>query len=842
MADKKKKKTLKKPAAPKKTTNKGTKKEEYISLFTLAGGILLCVFLYFPEGFVGSFIKDLTTGLVGWPMYVIPVLCIVNGLHKTASKNYDLHKSKYIITAVALGLLSVFTHLVTMEEANPFTFQSIRDNVVLAADGMGGGLIGGFIADLLRTLIGQAGAVIVMVTALLAVTMFFVNWSPVKMLLRAIIKTYAKTNNIRLSAKEYAAKEREKIEAEEAETGNGGFVNFSDEEIGVKGRRVAKVKRKKVSVSDINAESESSDFDSFSGIDKIINKAVPEKSAEDLAVNSADEEDYLAPYANKNGNKSEEKSEDFESESAEKVYTENEDFSDDELDEEDKNYVDAPKRLTGMEDVSEEIEEVFERIPYTFPPVSLLSSAAPTDDDANSRTELRETAQKLITTLKSFNVETKLLNVSKGPAVTRYELSLGEGIKVSKVAGLANDLALRLAAPSVRIEPVPGKDAIGMEIPNKAVSVVRARDVIDSDEFRNFDSNLAFAMGKDISGKNIVYDLSRMPHVLIAGSTGSGKSVCINTLIASIIYKADPNDVKLLMVDPKVVELGIYNGIPHLLIPVVTEPRRASGALYWAVQEMLRRYSLFADNNVRDIKGYNEMIKSSGSENTLPHIVIIIDELADLMMVAPKEVEDSICRLAQMARAAGMHLVIATQRPSVDVITGLIKANVPSRIAFAVSSSIDSRTILDSGGAEKLLGRGDMLFKPVGANKPLRIQGAFIDDKEVERLVEFIKSDHEVRYDEDIIEKIDAGKPVNVSDEFSDPSDNDELLPKAIELAVNSGKISASHIQRRLKVGFSRASRMIDQMEERGIISPPDGSKPREVLISKEDYYEMSLK
>ncbi|MBR4874394.1 MAG: DNA translocase FtsK [Clostridia bacterium] len=842
MADKKKKKTLRKPSAPKKVEKKGTKKEEYISLFTLAGGILLLVFLYFPEGFVGSFIKDLTTGLVGWPMYVIPVLCIVNGLHKTASKNYDLHKSKYIIIAVTLGLLSVFTHLVTMEEANPFMFQSIRDNVVLAADGVGGGLIGGFIADLLRTLIGQAGAVIVMVTALLAVTMFFVNWSPVKMLLRAIIKTYAKTNNIRLSAKEYAAKEREKIEAENAEGKNDGFANFSDEEIGVKGRRVAKVKKKKVSVSEINAENESSDFDSFLGIDKIINKAVPEKSAEDTSSNSADEEDYLAPYANKNGNKDEEKSEDFVSENAEKVYEESEEFLGDEFDEENKNYVDAPKRLTGMEDVSEEIEEVFERIPYTFPPVSLLSSATPTDDDSNSRTELRETAQKLITTLKSFNVETKLLNVSKGPAVTRYELSLGEGIKVSKVAGLANDLALRLAAPSVRIEPVPGKDAIGMEIPNKAVSVVRARDVIDSDEFRNFDSNLAFAMGKDISGKNIVYDLSRMPHVLIAGSTGSGKSVCINTLIASIIYKADPNDVKLLMVDPKVVELGIYNGIPHLLIPVVTEPRRASGALYWAVQEMLRRYSLFADNNVRDIKGYNEMIKSSGSENTLPHIVIIIDELADLMMVAPKEVEDSICRLAQMARAAGMHLVIATQRPSVDVITGLIKANVPSRIAFAVSSSIDSRTILDSGGAEKLLGRGDMLFKPVGANKPLRIQGAFIDDKEVERLVEFIKSDHEVRYDEDIIEKIDAGKPVNVSDEVSDPSDNDELLPKAIELAVNSGKISASHIQRRLKVGFSRASRMIDQMEERGIISPPDGSKPREVLISKEDYYEMSLK
>lgn len=455
-----------------------------------------------------------------------------------------------------------------------------------------------------------------------------------------------------------------------------------------------------------------------------------------------------------------------------------------------------------MEDVSEEMEDVYERIPYTFPSLSLLDDIAPSGDDALSRTELRETAQKLIATLKSFNVDAKLLNVSKGPTVTRYELLLGEGIKVSKVVGLANDLALRLAAPSVRIEPVPDKEAIGIEIPNKSVSIVHIKEVLDSDEFRNFKSNLAFAMGKDISGKNIVYDISRMPHVLIAGATGSGKSVCINTLITSLIYKSDPNDVKLLMIDPKVVELGIYNGIPHLLIPVVTEPRRASGALYWAVQEMLRRYTLFAENNVRDMKGYNKMITASGGENTLPHIVIIIDELADLMMVAPSEVEDSICRLAQMARAAGMHLVIATQRPSVDVITGLIKANVPSRIAFAVSSHIDSRTILDGSGAEKLLSRGDMLFKPVGSTKPTRIQGAFIDDKEVERIVEFIKNGSETRYDEGIIEKIDAGKPVNITDEIADPSDNDEFLPKAIEIAVEAGEISASHLQRRLKIGF----------------------------------------
>ena len=333
-----------------------------------------------------------------------------------------------------------------------------------------------------------------------------------------------------------------------------------------------------------------------------------------------------------------------------------------------------------------------------------------------------------------------------------------------------------------------------------------------------------------------------MPHILIAGATGSGKSVCINTLIASIIYKADPNEVKLLMIDPKVVELNVYNGIPHLMIPVVTDPRRASGALYWAVQEMTRRYAVFAEYNVRNLEGYNNAITEAGGENTMPHVVIIIDELADLMMVAPGEVEDSICRLAQLARAAGIHLVIATQRPSVDVITGIIKANIPSRIAFAVSSQVDSRTILDSAGAEKLLGRGDMLFSPVGASKPKRLQGAFISDKEVERIVEFIKSGSVARYDEDVLEKIENGKTVNVSGNDHDPGDNDELLPRAIEIAVDTGKISASYLQRRLKIGFSRAARIVDQMEERGWIGPQDGSKPREVLLSKEDYMEMSMR
>ncbi|MBQ4088243.1 MAG: DNA translocase FtsK [Clostridia bacterium] len=681
-----------------------------------------------------------------------------------------------------------------------------------------------------------------MIAAFVALTMMFVDWSPVKLLLSGVLKTYIKTEPVRTDVKKRTKKyikkgmKPEQTEISEEEQAikdiEDNFPNFSDEELGISGKRTVKakkVKAKKPADGDIPEVSET-ETDVFSGIDSILDEALPKTPDMEQPPMPEDEDAPVFPMPTEFDNSMEPTSQadtepPFDADDADEAHT----------------YVDAPKRLEGMEDVSEEIEDFFERIPYTFPDISLLKGADGDGDDSASRAELRETAQKLISTLNSFNVETKLLNVSKGPTVTRYELMLGEGIKVSKVVGLANDLALRLAAPSVRIEPVPGKDAIGIEIPNKTVSMVRLKEVIDTDDFKNFDSPLAFAMGKDISGKTIIHDLAKMPHVLIAGSTGSGKSVCINTLITSIIYKADPNDVKLLMVDPKVVELGVYNGIPHLLIPVVTEPRRASGALYWAVQEMLRRYALFADNNVRNIKGYNQMLTSQGKENTLPHIVIIIDELADLMMVAPAEVEDSICRLAQMARAAGMHLVVATQRPSADVLTGLIKANVPSRIAFAVSSGIDSRIILDMVGAEKLLGKGDMLFKPIGANKPTRIQGAFVEDSEVERVVEFIKGGTEFKYDEDIIEKIDAGKPVNITDEIADPTDNDELLPRAIELAVEGGKISASHLQRRLKVGFGRAARMIDQMQERGIIGPPDGSKPREVLISKEEYLEMSM-
>ena len=481
---------------------------------------------------------------------------------------------------------------------------------------------------------------------------------------------------------------------------------------------------------------------------------------------------------------------------------------------------------------------------YEYPPIEILSLGEKSATKGSAKT-LTENAAKLQKTLYSFGVSAKVQDVSVGPTITRYELKPAEGTRVSKIANLADDIALNLAAETIRIEaPIPGKQAVGIEVPNETKEAVHLREVIDSDEFSNNKSKLSIALGKDVAGKTVVADIAKMPHVLIAGSTGSGKSVCINTIITSIVYNAKPSEVKLVMVDPKVVELSVYNGIPHLLIPVVTDPKKAAGALAWAVIEMDERYNKFAQKGVRDLKGYNKAIEKENENAKLPQIVIIIDELADLMMVAAKEVEEAICRLAQKARAAGMHLVIATQRPSVDVITGLIKANVPSRISFAVSSQVDSRTILDCAGAEKLLGKGDMLFYPVGATKPQRIQGAFVSDDEVEKIVDFIKSNAgEVVYNSDIIETIENSNKSDKEILEGDASDNtcDPLLNEAIETVVETGQASTSFIQRRFKVGYARAGRIIDQMEERGIISGYQGSKPREVLMSKERWEELKM-
>lgn len=480
---------------------------------------------------------------------------------------------------------------------------------------------------------------------------------------------------------------------------------------------------------------------------------------------------------------------------------------------------------------------------YKYPPIDLLTK----DEFSNQgsiEAEMENTAERLVEVLRSFGVETRVVDISRGPTVTRYELQPSAGVKISKITNLADDIALNLAAAGVRIEaPIPGKAAVGIEIPNRTGKVVRVRDLLESPVFQNSKSKLTVALGKDIAGNAIVTDISKMPHGLIAGSTGSGKSVCINTLIMSILYKSTPDEVKMIMIDPKVVELAVYNGIPHLLVPVVTDPRKAAGSLGWAVMEMENRYKMFAASNVRDIDGYNRVAEANEEMKKLPRIVIIIDELADLMMTAPKEVEDSINRIAAKARAAGMHLIIATQRPSVDVVTGVIKANIPTRVAFLVSSQIDSRTILDSAGAEKLLGKGDMLFNPAGAIKPSRIQGCFVTDAEIENVVDYIKSDHSADYDEEIITEIERqstlGKKEQTASSDDGGDDSDAMLPAAIEVVIETGQASTSMLQRKLKLGYARAARLMDEMEARGIIGGYEGAKPRAVLITREQWMEM---
>ena len=494
---------------------------------------------------------------------------------------------------------------------------------------------------------------------------------------------------------------------------------------------------------------------------------------------------------------------------------------------------------------AEEAEPV-DTYQYQYPPIELFEKS-PDESDPGAQEELKANAQKLVDTLESFGVRTRVLDISRGPSVTRYEVQPMAGVKISRITSLADDIALNLAVADVRMEaPIPGKPAVGIEVPNHKKTPVYIRSVFESQSFLRMTSPLSIALGKDIAGVAQVADLCKMPHLLIAGSTGSGKSVCVNSIIMSLVFRSSPEDVKLLLIDPKVVELAEYNGIPHLLMPVVTEPRKAAGALGSAVQEMERRYHLFAENNVRDIKSFNKLAATRPDLEKMPYIAIIIDELADLMMVVGKDVEDSICRIAQKARAAGMHLIVATQRPSVDVITGLIKANIPSRIAFAVSSQVDSRTILDGAGAEKLLGQGDMLFMPVGAPKPTRIQGTFVRDEEISRVLDFIKSSATVQYDEAMIEAMEKhaiqdGKKGSSGADSDEDSDSDPMFKQAVEVVIDAGQASTSLLQRRCKLGYARAARIMDEMEQKGVIGPYEGAKPRAVLISRQQWLEMQM-
>lgn len=762
-------------------------------------------------GHLGVIIKWLFAGLLGPVAYAVPVLCLASGIYmaktvKSEKPKAFIYISGLVFTFCLSALFYVFQYY--PEDAN----FSLKDFWEYGTLSYGGGVLGALFGYPLVALSKTTGAAVIIISLMLISFIAMTDFALTKYI--ASLVRHAKKNGQQAAEKDLQA------EASEEE---------SDK------------------LSETNTAKRRSGKDRYTAAaEEIVPKDQAPLGPESLA-HAVSALPYTGDGANGSSDNAEikifgnERKKDSEKIAAEaKNASTNITEATEELM---KAEADAASPGTKMKRAGEEAVDIKcenSLIPYIFPKTTLLNNSAP-GAEASDPAALRELSAKLVSTLKTFNIDVKVLEISKGPAITRFELQPTAGVRVSKITSLADDIALSLAATSVRIEaPIPGKAAIGIEVPNSSIATVTVRDVLESKEFKESKSSLSCALGRDIAGKCIVGDIAKMPHVLIAGATGSGKSVCINSLVASILYKASPNDVKLIMIDPKVVELSVYNGIPHLLIPVVTDPKKAAGSLNWAVQEMTSRYRMFAENAVRNLKGYNELMDKKGMAR-LPQIVIIIDELADLMMVASKDVESYICRLAQLARAAGMHLVIATQRPSVNVITGVIKANIPSRIAFAVSSNTDSRTILDAGGAEKLLGKGDMLYYPMGASKPIRVQGAFISDDEVEKLVEFVKQESEAVYDEDVLEIVEkSGSEDDGTDsEENSAMDADPLLSKAIEIVVDSGQASVSLVQRRLSVGYSRAGRLVDQMEARGIIGPHEGSKPRRVLVTKAEYLSM---
>ncbi len=824
MRRKRKKNTSRKNGNNKKKALEANIDLVVIILFVIS--ILLFILIYGEKGVIGEVLSPALGGIIGFIKYLIPIG--VMGLAIcTAKDDKNYITSKIIQFAVLISCIAATMSIYQMSKGvinQDLEFSSIIDAAYdLGVKNIGGGTVGAVIAYPLIKLLGMFGAAIATVGIVAVLCVFTFGLHPSEFFLDIIDEANARKEQrdedlaFRREQRMEARRERLKngnvqldimdMPVENKRRGNSTLQNFDEDEI-------------TINLHNVNEEAE--EPKTRRKITSLFGKNKNKEIKEEINPDVVDANIY------KNTAKANE-------EESHKEIAEDSLFTVEEEHKESKT-----KAVLQLEHtISIEDEN------YEYPPVSLLGKKTKKGNKMGAKA-LTEKATKLQRTLHSFGVSAKVENISVGPAITRYELKPAEGVRVNKIANLADDIALNLAAESIRIEaPIPGKQAVGIEIPNKEKEAVPLRDVIESDEFENNTSKLSVALGKDVAGNVVLADIAKMPHVLIAGSTGSGKSVCINTIITSLIYNAKPSEVKLVMVDPKVVELSVYNGIPHLLIPVVTDPRKAAGALAWAVQEMDHRYNLFAEKGVRDLKGYNAVIEEKSEDGTirkLPQIVIIIDELADLMMVAAKEVEESICRLAQKARAAGMHLVIATQRPSVDVITGLIKANVPSRIAFAVSSQIDSRTILDQVGAEKLLGKGDMLFYPVGASKPVRVQGAFVSDGEVEKIVDFIKTNGVATYNEDILEEIEkSNKSEGQIEKGAEEDDTDPLLMDAIDTVVEIGQASTSFIQRRFKVGYARAGRIIDQMEARGIISGYEGSKPRQVLITMEKLNELKM-
>ena len=792
--------------AKKKKKKKNIKQEtlNFGVITTIIFSILLTVLIYAESGYIGMVLSDFLGGMFGMIKYVLPVGSFAVAV-KMACKDDDGYLSSkifqytlfLIFVAVILSVYQIYNGSINIDQN---ISEIIKDAYQLGENNLGGGALGTIAAVPLFKLFGKIGTIILSAGAslILFAVIFGIDISEIasEWIQSGVEKRKEKYEQKMMAREEYE-QEREK-------------------------RKIIKETQRENRKENRKAYLEIEEEPQEEQIKINLNGRVIEEDPKEKRKRKKDRNNVMVMEQERHHKQD-----------IEPDYIEGNLFKKEEEKKEEK----VREVLQLEHAIAVEDEH------YEYPPIELLSKGEKKTLKGGAKV-LTDIATKLQKTLYSFGVQAKVENVSVGPAITRYELKPAEGVRVSKIANLADDIALNLAAETIRIEaPIPGKQAVGIEVPNSEKETVHFRDVVESDDFQDNKSKLSVALGKDVAGNMAIADIAKMPHALIAGATGSGKSVCINTIIASIIYKAKPSEVKLVMIDPKVVELSVYNGIPHLLIPVVTDPKKAAGALAWAVQEMDNRYNVFAQKGVRDLKGYNALVEKEEGTGQLPQIVIIIDELADLMMVAAKDVEDSICRLAQKARAAGMHLIIATQRPSVDVITGIIKANIPSRMAFAVSSQVDSRTILDQVGAEKLLGKGDMLFYPAGAPKPVRIQGAFIDDSEVEKIVDFVKSNGEATYSEDILETIEKSNKTDkeLADEAQCDDDTDPLLMDAIGVVVETGQASTSFIQRRFKVGYARAGRIIDQMEERGVISGYQGSKPRQVLMTLERLQELKM-
>ena len=804
--------------AKKKSKSKGKRNKKQATdlglVITIILSMLLTVLIYTESGYVGIVLSDFFGGMFGIIKYVVPIGAFAVAIKKACKDDDEYISSKIfqyslllIFVAVILSVYEIYNGEINIDQN---ISEVVKDAYALGENNIGGGALGTIAAVPLFKLFGKVGTIILSIGA--SLVLFAVTFG--------IDISEMISNWIQSGVENRKEKQEEKLQIrEERKNARLEARNAQRMQIQKEGKRAKTINENRKAYLEIEEEPKGPEEVEQIKIN-LNGRTIEEEPNKKGRKKFKHDRDDLVPLGMEEKPK------------MEPDFIEGNLFKKEEETKEEK-----VKEVLQLEHaVAVEDEH------YEYPPVELLSKGTKKALKGGAKA-LTDVATRLQKTLYSFGVQAKVENVSVGPAITRYELKPAEGVRVSKIANLADDIALNLAAETIRIEaPIPGKQAVGIEVPNTEKETVHFRDVVESDAFQDSKSKLSVALGKDVAGNMEIADIAKMPHALIAGATGSGKSVCINTIITSIIYKAKPSEVKFVMVDPKVVELSVYNGIPHLLIPVVTDPKKAAGALAWAVQEMDNRYNLFAQKGVRDLKGYNAMAEKEGI-GTLPQIVIIIDELADLMMVAAKEVEDSICRLAQKARAAGMHLIIATQRPSVDVITGIIKANIPSRIAFAVSSQVDSRTILDQVGAEKLLGKGDMLFYPSGAPKPVRVQGAFVSDDEVEKIVSFVKSNGVATYNEDILETIENGNKTDkeISQDQDPDDDTDPFLMDAIDVVVETGQASTSFIQRKFKVGYARAGRIIDQMEERGVISGYQGSKPRQVLMSLEKLQELKM-